>query len=197
MPIVYFVDDISGLRTWYWASWTVTGSGRFGHFSWTTNGGSAWDVLQFWVPSPAAPGIGSTINIAEVGGGVFDPYGTTVTNEVDGTLSKARVDAIPFPTIVATPIKFERVPKFGDLKGSSNIVQGSSSTTINGIIFSNNEFTDKRIKEPDDGINVVTCSWKFEYQPILVRPIPGKLCLPSMPDCDKPFVLKPPLTKPD
>jgi hypothetical protein len=197
LPIVYFVDDKLGLRTWYWASWTVTGSGRFGHFSWTTNGGYGWDVLQFWVPSLADPGIGNTMNI-EDDGGVFDPYGTTVTNEVDGTLSKARVDEIPFPTIVATPTKFERAPKFGDaLKGSNYIVQGSSSTTINGIIFSNNEFTDERIKEPVDGINVVTCSWDFEHSPLLMKPWPGNLCLPNMPDCDKPFVLKAPLKKPD
>jgi len=136
------------------------------------------------------------MNVAEAAPPADDPYGTTVTNEVDGKLSKARVDEIPFPTIVAIPTKFESAPKFG-VKGSINIVQGSSSTTINGIIFSNNEFTDRRTKEPDDGINVVTCSWKFVYQPVLSRPIPGKLCLPSMPDCDKPFVLKPPLKKPD
>jgi hypothetical protein len=30
-----------------------------------------------------------------------------------------------------------------------------------------------------------------------LKPLPGKLCLPSMPDCDKPFVLKPPLKRPD
>jgi hypothetical protein len=81
------------------------------------------------------------MNVAEIGG-EFDPYGTTVTNELDGALSKARVDEIPFPTIVAAP-------------GDTKKVQGGSSTTINGIIFSNNEFTDKRIKERVDGINIV------------------------------------------
>ena len=96
MPVAYAFDDISGLRTWYWASWAVTGSGSNADFSWTTNGSAAWDVLQFWVPSLAAPGRGSTLNIEEASPPAYDSFGTTVKNEVDGTLSKARVDELPF-----------------------------------------------------------------------------------------------------
>jgi hypothetical protein len=198
MPVAYAFDDKSGLHQWYWANWTVTGSGSNADFSWTTNGGEAWEVLQFWVPSLAAPGTGSTLNIEEFSGPANDPFGTTVKNEVNGTLSKAKVDELPFQTIVATPTKFERAPVFGDRsKGSTNVVQGGSSRTINGSIFSSTDFSDKRIKEPDDGINIVTCSWDFENKPVLLKKLPGKLCLPSMPDCDKPFVLKPPIKRPD
>ena len=145
--MAYAFDDISGLRTWYWANWTVTGSGSNADFSWATNGSAAWDVLQFWVPSLAAPGTGSTLNIEEASPPAYDSFGTTVKNEVDGTLSKARVDELPFPTIVATPTKFERAPVFGDRsKGSVNIVQGGSSRTINGSIFSSTDLSDKKSK---------------------------------------------------
>jgi hypothetical protein len=131
------------------------------------------------------------MNVAEPGGGYFDIHGTIVRNETDGTLSEAWVYELPFPTIVAAP-------------GSTISVQGNASTTINGSIFFDRGEADwsprgKEIKEPDDGINVVTCSWDFEYSPLLLTPFKGKLCLPSMPDCDsdKPFVLKKPLQKPD
>jgi hypothetical protein len=43
----------------------------------------------------------------------------------------------------------------------------------------------------------VTCSWDFQYGPRPLPAMPGSLCLPSMPDCHKPFVLKPPLKRPD
>jgi hypothetical protein len=185
IPVVYAFDDSQGLRAWYWASWTVTGSGRSGHFSWTTNGGDGWVVLQFWLPSTAVPGIGSTMNIAEVETAVDDPFGTTVKNEVDGTLSKAAVYELPFPTIVAS-------------SNPITVVQGSSSKTINGSIFFKKESSgEKSIVEPDDGINTVTCSWDFKQKSVLLQKLPGKLCLPSMPDCDKPFVLKPPIKRPD
>jgi len=199
MPVAYAFDDVSGLRAWYWANWTITGSGSFGHFSWTTNGGGAWEVLQIWVPSLAAPGVGSTLNIALYDSALGDPFGTTVTNETDGKLSKAGVNELPFPTIVALP-------------GQIGSVQDSSYTTINGSIFFKAETGGKDIKEPDDGINKVTCWWDFKQKSILwkmlpinlcqpgmpdCKRLPGKLCLPSMPDCNKPFVLKPPLEKPN
>jgi hypothetical protein len=195
-PIPYAFDDTSGLRVWYWAKWTVTGSGSFGHFSWTTNGGYAFDVLQIWVPSDNAPGVGSTLNIALLEQVTGDNSGTTVTDETDGKVSKVWVYELPiFPTIVALP-------------GQIGSVQDSSYTTINGSIFSKDE---KDIKEPDDGINKVTCWWDFKQKPILwkmlpinvcqpgmpgCKRLPGKLCLPDNPDCNKPFVLKPPVENP-
>jgi hypothetical protein len=183
IPATYPFDVPHGLLKWYWASWTVTGSGRSGHFSWTTNGGDGWLVLQFWLPSTSFPGIGSTMNIAEVSGSANDSLGTTVRNEVDGTLSTAAVYELPFPTIAAAP-------------GSTTVIQGSSSNTINGSIFFKRESSgEKSIVEPDDGVNTVICSWDFKSTLLYKRP--GKLCLPGMPDCDKPFVLKPPIKRPD
>jgi hypothetical protein len=161
---------------YYGANWTVTGSGRNADFTWKTNG-KGWTILQFWVPST---GIGSgLLNIAEGGQSAPDLYETTVTSLKDGSYSKASVAEWPFPTpIVAKP-------------GAINSVKDSANLPpTTGAAF---------FKEPTDGINYQACSWDFEYQPLLLLLPPGKLCLPDMPEpgCDKPFVLKPPLKKPD
>jgi hypothetical protein len=168
----------NSLYTWYWAKWTVTGGGSNADFIWTTNG-SGWVILQFWVPTPASPGIGSgLLNIAEAESAPDDPFGMTVKSKKDGTPSTASVSEWEFPDIFANP-------------GMINSVQGYPNPPlppINGALF---------IKEPSDGINTVTCSWDFEYQPILLKQMPGTLCRPDMPDCDKPIVVKPPIKRPD
>jgi hypothetical protein len=121
------------------------------------------------------------MNIAEVANAVDDSLGTTVRNELDDTLSTAAVYELPFPTIAAAP-------------GFTTVIQDSSSNTINGSIFFKRESSgEKSIVEPDDGINTVICSWDFST---LLTKLPGKLCLPGKPDCDK-SVLKPPIKRPD
>jgi hypothetical protein len=97
----------------------------FSELSWTTNG-SGWVILQFWVSTLAAPGIGSgLLNIAESESALNDPFGTTVKSKKDGTLSTMSVSEWNFPTFFANP-------------GIINSVQGSPnppSPPINGAIF--------------------------------------------------------------
>jgi hypothetical protein len=171
---------------YYGYYWTVVGSGSDTDFTWTTNGQPGWGYMQFWVPEGRGTlHMTPQLNIARY----YDPptpcspgdcpsgdsSGTTVRSKADGKLSTAAVSELMyFPTIVAPQ--------------DSKSVQGNSSKTINGSIF---------FKEPSDGINNVTCSWDFQYGPRPLPAMPGSLCLPSMPDCHKPFVLKPPLKRPD
>jgi hypothetical protein len=174
-PILWGSDS---LYLYYWAKWTVTGSGSNADFKWTTNG-EGWVMLQFWVSSTAAPGIGSgLLNIAETEKSPNDLFGTTLESKKDGSLSKVPVAEWQFPDVYANP-------------GVINSVRGSPNPPLlptTGAAF---------VKEPSDGTNFQSCSWDFEYQPIVLKLPPGKLCLPDMPDCDKPFVLKPPLKRPD
>jgi hypothetical protein len=156
---------------YYWANWTVTGHGSNADFSWTTNGYSQ-DILQFSVPEG-----GNQLTVVNLYDNPpsQDIAGITVRSKANGTYSTAAVSELTFPTIVTKP-------------NVINSVKDNSSTTINKAIL---------FKEPSDAINTVTCAWDFEYQPILLKPLPGTLCLPSMPDCGKPFVLKPPLKRED
>jgi hypothetical protein len=185
IPILW---SSNSLYLYYWAKWTVTGSGRNADFSWTTNG-LGWVILQFGVSSTAAPGIGSgLLNIAEAENSPNDLFGTTVQSNKDGSLSKVPVAEWQFPDVYAQPgaVNCERAGA-----AVRCVLQGSPNPPLpptTGAAF---------VKEPSDGTNFQSCSWDFEYQPVLLKPLPGKLCLPDMPDCDKPFVLKPPLKKPD
>src|SRR5262249_426500 len=131
------------------------------------------DLMQFWVPEGS-----SQLNIANLyaDSPITDPSGITVRSRANGTYSTASVTELTFPTIVAK-------------QGMNNFVQDNPPpTTINKDIL---------FKEPSDAINTVTCSWSFQHGPVRLPMTPGTLCLPSNPDCGKPFVLKPPLRRPD
>src|SRR5262245_4648147 len=88
----------SSLSTWYiymyyWANWTVVGSGSNADFTWTTNG-YGQDLMQFWVPEGS-----SQLNIANLyaDSPITDPSGITVRSRANGTYSTASVTELTFP----------------------------------------------------------------------------------------------------